>query len=291
MPINMTNGDALVTAIGVLTGRIDAIAAATAGVSSSISVLKNLDQDIDFPSALRDAVDKTYELGSLVNDGMINEIEAVSVAAHAFFADVMVNYVEDGCEINEDGLHKVHGTLPTNSLHQWRYLNPHLFADMVHRATNANEVVSTVLVDACCMDAPEDMYAESILKRTTFYVRELMNSEDYSWLEDAICIASDFALKGKTEVLPVYQNLRDALENPALKEAAIRALGDESIRVPYMTSIQNMADACVIFTQFANTILGMCGIYTDLYKALKDTAEAIDAAYKIYKQEACVTTF
>lgn len=279
-----------ISALGNVEAFLNGLDTISHELASRLQDLHNVNSVENLPQSIAEASYAAQAAYRAVSDEATTALKELGASFVDAGLDVLLNLVREDKPITDECLAKTTGALPTNSLHQYRYLNPYIFASMVHAASV--DTLGDIDINACCCTAPEDMYAVSILKRTYGFTSQSMAEEDSrDYLINSFLVAVDYAAYLEENIRPIVTNIQETLDSDQMKEAAIAALNNPSMEGTINGILDRMIESCNVMSGFAARCRGMVEMYKNLYSALNDTREAIVAAYKIYIDEGCAITF
>lgn len=282
--------DECIGALNNLKNYIEGLGIISSQLAQALNKLHNVNSVENFPAALEDAQNAARAAYRTVSDEAESAINHLASVTQDYALSTFYKFTVPEKPITEEGLSKVTGALPTNSLHQYRYLNPYLYASMVHAAQMGT--IGDIDVDACCCTAPEDMYVVSILKRTyMFFDQTMQDNDSAAYLMASFAVAYDYALYMEDHLHSVAANIQECLESDQIKEAAIKAITNPSMENTINEIMDRMIAGCKAMATFADHLTSLAQLHEKLFSALSDTQEAVLAAYKIYIDEACCVTF
>lgn len=246
----------------------------------------------NFPEAKKKLMDAMAVLRAAAGDPAITSLNALGNTMAQYIVAVYLNFTDAEHPITADGLAACTGYLPNDSLHQWSYLNPHLYASMMHDfADKGFAIASYVEPRSCCMIAPEDMYVVSVLKRTYGYVSELReDSEMYGWMEAAFTVVLSFADYMKVFTNALFE-MQDYYESDMFNDIATAALNDPNMADKINARTAEFINKVGKILTFANRLDGVLVMTNETADILEETAAAINEAYRIYCEQAFKITF
>lgn len=269
------------------------IQSACVAAEAALTKIANIIDIQNFTQDHKTLVSALTTLNGAVSEYTASALSGLCDTVIADLRDTYLNFVDPDHPITADGLSKCTASLPTDTLHQRSYLNPHLYATMMYDFGDKGfEITQYVEPRSCCMIAPEDMYVVSILKRTYGYVSELQeDSEMYGWMEAAFTILLSFSDYMKETISTHVSEMLRYYEDESFGENAASALSN-----PQMADVINHKTAEAImfigkikrFAANMDSVLKMMDETADL---LEETRETIHEAYELYCKEAFKITF
>ena len=243
------------------------------------NALNELMNASDFPTKRDTASEALSGLVSAVNDLPVMMGDAGINLKQGIF-QILEGYVSNDYPVTQEGLGKLQDeTIRCDSLVQPRYLDPYYFATNVRG--HVEDDLSVVSMEEISRYNPEDMYATSILTRTTLYLQELRAKEEEEWFYSATDILAQYASRIEDKVSDL-QNILEAIGSKEFEALAIKTIDNPATEVTFASGVTQMlecvknVDKCLAYTQ------GMIDFYLDVEKLLEDTEPAILEAYQLY---------
>ena len=243
------------------------------------NALNELMNASDFPTKRDKASEALSGLVSVVNDLPVMMGDAGVNLKQGIF-QILEGYVANDYPVTQEGLGKLQNeTIRCDSLVQPRYLDPYYFATNVRG--HVEDDVSVVSMEEISRYNPEDMYATSILTRTTLYLQELRVKEEEEWFYSATDILAQYASRIEDKVSDL-QNILEAIGSKEFEALAIKTIDNPATEATFASGVTQMldyvknVDKCLAYTQ------GMIDFYLEVEKLLEDTEPSILEAYQLY---------
>lgn len=277
MPIERANLDGCQAVLSQVGAAIDAAAEAVAGESEALHKLSDLN---DF-SAKRDmALETTGAAISRLVD-LCEGLKTAGLSVRSTAAQVLENYARDDYPVTQEGISKLTDqAIRCDSLVQPLYLDPYLFASAV-RSASVDLSPNTVPMPSIARQNPEDMYAQSILTRTSLYLKQLREKEEDEWFYGAMGALGETA-NYLQEYINDLMNIREAIDAEAFKELAIRTMDNPATEEAFVNSVNSMEARSHAVSTMLGSLRGIHSFFVEVLDALRKTETSILDAYAIY---------
>lgn len=245
-------------------------------VKIALNELMNVNK---FPDARGKANEVLSEFISAMSDLPVMMKDAGVNLKQGIF-QILEGYVSNEYPVSQEGLGKLQKeTIRCDSLVQPRYLDPYYFATNVRG--HAEDDLSVVSMEEVSRYNPEDMYATSILTRTTLYLQELRAKEEEEWFYSTTDVLAQYAYHIEDSMSDL-QNILEAIGSKEFEALAIKTIDNPASEESFTRGVSGMLDCvkkmdkCLSYTQ------SMISFYLEVQKLLEDTESSILKAYDLY---------
>lgn len=249
--------------------------------------INNITVNDDLLAGFKVAEDAYRDTIRTFNSTYITSLEELSKLMTATFLKIFMGFEEEKYPIDER-LDKVESYLPTTNLHQYRYLDILSFTKGMKEAVQRN-MLKDAEPENCCYIDPIDMYVKTILTRTIVYLRRLKEGDLLDAPLSVIGVVGIYGDVLSTNVAEDINSVGEMLDKVSEKIP-------ETVSEP--NQVNNIKAASVIITDrirdtiipLIDAVIDTINVYEKLLGVMKDSNEAIQKAYALYK-EACAITF
>lgn len=273
-------------AIERLTADIDVAANAAAGAYSALAALKGAS---NFPAARDEADEKVAQLLDVMNESLAGQMKTVAGCLTEAASIIFQHFNNTDCPVTRDGVGKVSAWLPSDSLHQPRYLNLYAYASAVNGATSLENLLATVDPDAYCYTSPDDMSARAILTRTCIFLQELEAKGESEWFISTVNGIGELSGVIENPIRSDLMNIRTTLTSKQMNDVAINMSPGSELETAYLKTVSDMMGFVKFTEETCADIRCLCVFYSKLCKIFQDSQETIMAAYHEYVEANRIT--
>lgn len=259
-------------------------------VDAAKAAVGNLKSDGNFPKARAEAVQAIEDVVHALDDRLGGDLKAIYSHFYSEAKRIFILLPESTkTPITMDGMTKLSAWLPTNSLHQYSYLNVHDFSKACDALSQDDDIMTKVDPQTFLYTSRDDMSARAIIVRTYLYVKGLMDSgnEDYFFL--SFCYAAAKSDQFRTILANKVREARDAIGSDELEKIKIEGLTNAEVE-DKINAMLDMINSCLDEAKAAITDLKSCvSFYQSLAVCFGATEEALTEALRLYDEAQSIT--
>ena len=262
-------------------------------VSNLIDVAKsavgNLKTDGNFPKAREDAVQAIEDVTHGLDDRLGGDLKGIY--GHFMSEAQRIFQTLPGIDaVTSEGLGRFNAWLPTNSLHQYSYLNVHDFCRACNALGADEDLAKKIDPQSFLYVGRDDMNARAIITRTVLYVQGLVDSGNEDYFFVALAYAATQSDRFRTELANKVREARDAIQSPEVEKAKIDGISDPAVEDKINAMLDMINDYLDVAKNAVTDLKACVDFYTSLSVALGETEVALTEALRLY-DEAQATTF
>lgn len=259
-------------------------------IDAAKAAVGNLKSDGNFPKARAEAVQAIEDVVHALDDRLGGDLKAIYSHFYGEAKRIFVLLPESTkTPISMDGMTKLSAWLPTNSLHQYSYLNVHDFSKACDALSQEDDVAAKVDPQTFLYTSRDDMSARAIIVRTYLYVKGLIDSgnEDYFFL--SFCYAAAKSDRFRTVLANKVREARDAIGSDELEKIKIEGLTNAEVK-DKINAMLDMINSCLDEAKDAVADLKNCvSFYQSLAVCFGATEEALTEALRLYDEAQSIT--
>lgn len=198
----------------------------------------------------------------------------------AFF-DIFEGYLEPGdIPVTTETIGKLKGeSIRNDSLQEPLYLDPYIFATAV-RSNAVNLSVDSAPIEAFTHRNPEDMYAETILTRTTLYLALLREKEQQEWFYSAASMFKELSESALKCEQMIYE-MKEALQSDQMEEAALKIVGNAAYENQFIAWVDTLIKTNENVSNALASTKDKAYFFANVTALMEPTQAAIHEAYDL----------